>query len=318
VIAEYDALPELGHGCGHNLITVTAVTAACGMAACRRNWQGAFEVIGTPAEEMLAGKSIMADAGAFDHLDACFMTHPAAESMPTARSNALKSFVATFRGKASHAAAAPQNGINALDAAILFFNSANAFRQHLPEDGRIHGIITKGGTSHNVIPELAEIQVGIRSQSEQYLAHLEKRVAAMCRAAAKAIGATCSIRWDRHWYRAFKLNPALDLLLKETYGEAGISLDEAAGRAGRGSVDMANVSQIVPAAHPFFSIVPAGTGDVGLHTREFLHHAATPHAYRQALKAGTAMAVAAARLLTEKPTLKAVKRDFAPTPSEVG
>lgn len=307
VFAEYDALAGLGHGCGHNLITVAALASAAGMAGCRSLWRGQFEVIGTPAEEMLAGKSLMADNGAFNHLDACFMTHPSIESKGSEKSNALKSFVARFRGKAAHAAAAPQDGINALEAAILFFNNINALRQHLREDARIHGIITKGGQALNVIPELAEVHVGMRSQDEQYLVELQDRVVGACRAAAKGVGAKVAISWDKGWYRSFRLNSALDQLLKETYAEAGIALQQETPE-GRGSLDMANVSRIIPAAHPFFNIVPKSVKGVALHTREFLRIADTPHAYRQALKAGTGMALAAVRLLTDSRAMRNIKK----------
>jgi amidohydrolase len=310
VCAEYDALPELGHACGHNLITVTAIAAAAGIAGTRGRWRGQFEIIGTPAEEMHAGKSLMAAAGAFDHLDACFMAHPSTENAATVHSNALKSFTATFRGRAAHAAASPEAGINALDAAVLFYSSLNAMRQHLREDARVHAIITKGGTSHTVIPALAEVRAGVRSNDEAYLDELVKRIAAAGRSAAKAIGARASIRWDRHGYRAFRLNPALEGVLKESYAAAGIRLRDVVDPTRRGSLDMANVSQIVPAGHPFFSIVPKGAAKAALHTPDFRRLANAPHAYSQAVKAGTGMAIAAARLLTEGQVLKAVKRDF--------
>ena len=127
VLAEYDALEGLGHGCGHNLITVAALSAACGMAHFLDGWKGRFEVIGTPAEELLGGKCRMAERGAFDHLDACFMTHPSATSRATMPSNALQSFHAVFHGRAAHAAIAPRDGVNALDAAILFFQHLHIF-----------------------------------------------------------------------------------------------------------------------------------------------------------------------------------------------
>jgi len=309
VLAEYDALPGLGHGCGHNLITTAAITAAAGMAGCRKHWRGQFEIIGTPAEEMWAGKSLMVDRGAFNHLSACFMTHPSIKSRSTGPSNASRSFTARFRGKAAHAAAAPQDGINALDAAILFFNSVHAMRQHLREDARIHGIITEGGQACNVIPELAEVRMCVRGQDEVYLEVLRKRVAAAARSAAKAIGATVSIQWEKHWYRAFRPNPALDTVLQETFRQARIPLPKArSGPEGRGSLDMANVSRVVPAAHPFFGILPKSAKGVAIHTREFLRYADTPLAYRRAVQAGTGMALAAQRLLSERQTLTGIKR----------
>ena len=310
VLAEYDALPEVGHVCGHNLITTAAISAAAGVAGTRASWPGQFEIIGTPAEEMHVGKSPMAAAGAFDHLDACFMTHPSVSSRRTGLSNALRAFKARFRGRAAHAAAAPQLGINALDAAILFFNTVHAMRQHLREDARIHGIITEGGTACNVIPETAAIEVGVRSQDEDYLETLRRQVVRACRSAAAAVGARVTIRWDGHWYRAFRLNDPLDDLLVECYGAAGIRLGRGEASEFRGSLDMGNVSQVVPAAHPFFNIVPRGAAAAGLHTREFAGLANEPASYRAAMKAGTGMALAAVRLLADRKALGLVKRAF--------
>jgi amidohydrolase len=310
VLAEYDALAGIGHACGHNLITIAALAAAAGMAGCRDAWPGRFEVIGTPGEEMLAGKCVMARAGAFDHLDACFLSHPWSRSRIGAGSNALKSFTARFRGRAAHAAAAPQDGINALDAAILTFNALHALRQHLPEDARIHGIITDGGRALNVIPERAEVRVGIRSRDEAYLEVLRQRVVRACRAAARAVGAEVSIRWDRNWYRSLRINEPLDRALAEGFAAAGIRLEPAGATETRGSLDMGNVSRVVPAAHPLFSIFPHGRRPASAHTREFLNQAATAHARREALKAGTGMALTAARLLSDRTVLQQVRRAF--------
>jgi len=308
VLAEYDALEGIGHACGHNLITTAALAAAAGMAGCRELWRGRFEVIGTPAEEMLAGKCVMADRGAFDHLDACFMTHPWTESCITLGSNALRSFTATFHGKAAHAAAAPAEGVNALDAALLFFNAIHAMRQHLREDARIHGIVTEGGRAVNVIPERAQVCIGVRALDERYVADLERRVVRACRAAARSVGARVRIRADPHAYRPFRHNAPLDRLLTECYARAGIELRQGEGMEFRGSLDMGNVSQLVPAAHPFFNIFGKGVQTASPHTRGFLEQAALPYACAEAVKAGEGMALAAARLLSDRGTMRAVKK----------
>jgi len=221
----------------------------------------------------------------------------------------MGSFTATFRGRAAHAAAAPQEGINALDAAILFFGAIHAMRQHLREEARVHGIITKGGQVLNVIPDLAEVRMAVRSHDEDYLTRLQERVERACRAAARAVGAGVSVRWDRHSYRAFRINPALDGILIKSYQQAGIVLRQGTATECRGSLDMANVSQVIPAAHPFFSIFAGGRRAAGLHTRDFARLAGLPHAYRQAGKAGLGMALAAARLLCDCAALGKVKAD---------
>lgn len=297
VIAEYDALAGLGHGCGHNLISVAALAAAAGVRGLKGAWRGTFEVIGTPAEELFAGKGIMADRGAFRHLDACFMVHPTSSDMVTPASNALETVTVCFHGRAAHAAANPEEGINALDAAVIFLNSLNALRQHLREDARIHAIVTDGGRAVNVIPERAEVKAVVRSCDESYLVVLRRRVAQAARGAARAVGARVSLKWDSKGYRAFRVHPELDALLVDTFRQAGIRLGPAGVRESRGSLDMGNVSRVVPAAHPFFSVIPAGSRPLALHTREFLRQVNTPYAYGRALKAGTGMALAALRLL---------------------
>ncbi len=309
VLAEYDALAGLGHGCGHNLISTAALTAAAGVAACGR-LPGQFELIGTPAEETTAGKAAMVAAGAFQHLDAAIMTHPSVENKITVGCTANRRFTATFHGKAAHAAGAPEAGINALDAAILFFNSVNALRQHLREDARIHGIITHGGEAENVIPERAQIRIGVRSLDEGYLGTLRKRVAACCRSAAKAVGGRVTVKWDKHMYRAFRINRALDQVVLTGYETAGIRLRQGDGCEGRGSLDLANVSQIIPAAHPYFGIVPKNREAVALHTRDFLELADRPYAYTAAIQAGTGLAISAVKLLTHPKTLQAVRKAF--------
>ncbi|MBA4388179.1 MAG: hypothetical protein C0404_09375 [Verrucomicrobia bacterium] len=309
VLAEYDALKGLGHGCGHNLISVAAMAAAAGMAACRGRFAGQFEVIGTPGEEGKAGKEDMIRAGAFRHLDACFMTHPSMGNKICIGCTANKMFNVRFKGRSVHAAT-PQEGINALDAAVLFYNSINSLRQHLGEDARVHAIITNGGQAVNVIPELAEVAVCVRSMDEGYLHGLERRVMNAARSAGRAVGASVSIARRGHWYRSFCPNTALDTLLIESYGNAGIALKRGTGKEGRGSLDMANVSKVVPSSHPYFCIVPKNAGKVALHTLEFLQLANARASYEQAIRAGIGMALAVCRLLSEQNLVKQIKKEF--------
>ncbi|OGV65617.1 MAG: hypothetical protein A2498_08895 [Lentisphaerae bacterium RIFOXYC12_FULL_60_16] len=309
VLAEYDALDGLGHACGHNLITVAALSAAVGMAGTRAHWRGRFEIIGTPAEELFAGKGIMADRHAFDHLDACWMTHPSTFNRPIAGANALETLVVQFRGKAAHAAVCPWDGINALDAAVLFINALNAWRQHLHEDARLHAVVRDGGKAVNVIPEQAVVEVVVRSSSEARLDALCRQVRRAARGAGLALGAGVSIRPVKPGYRSFRINAALETVMTEAYNMAGIVFETAKGNETRGSLDMGNVSQIVPASHPFFGIVPAGHTVAALHTRDFMKLANTDYAYQQAMKAGIGMALAAVRLSTDTGAFQAVKQE---------
>ena len=300
VLAEYDALPGLGHGCGHNLISVAAVTSAVIMTKTRELWEGEFCVIGTPAEELYAGKGIMAERGAFSGIDACFMAHPSSSSMMTVPSNALETIIITFKGKAAHAAVNPEDGINALDAAVLFYNSINSLRQHMREDARLHAIITEGGKAVNVIPDTAEVKVVVRSNDEKYLSELKRRVCNAAKSAGKAIGADVLLKEEKPSYRAFKINLWLDNILRETFKLIGIELGMPHAKESRGSLDMGNVSRIIPSAHPFFSIVPKGKKHIPLHTNRFMKQADTNYAYEQAIKAGIAMALAAISLLARR------------------
>jgi amidohydrolase len=310
VCAEYDALPGLGHGCGHNLITVAALAAAAGVAGVPRNWRGTFEILGTPAEEGNCGKGQMVAAGAFGHLDCCYMTHPSNQGVIARGSLANRRATITFRGVAAHAAGAPEQGVNALDAAVLFFNAVNALRQQTREDARLHGILTAGGEATNVIPERAEVRYCARALDNGYLAELMKRVTRCARGAARAIGAKVSVRWNGIGYDPMRINRPLVEVLAAAFADAGMPLQVRSGVEGRGSLDMGNVSQVVPAAHPYFDIVPRGQAKAYGHTREFLRLADTPAAYRKALQAGTAMALAARRLFANRKKLTGIKRAF--------
>ncbi len=313
VCAEYDALPKLGHACGHNLISVVALAAAAGVAGCGLPRNGCFEIIGTPAEEAGCGKGIMADAGAFDHLDVCYMAHPATENLISRGSLAIRGLDMIFKGKSAHAAASPQEGINALDAAVLFLNGMNAMRQHLREDARVHAIISEGGVASNIIPDRAVLRVGVRSLDQEYLRQIEKRTAACARGAAAALGAKVTIRPSKRYYKAMKINPPLVRLLADAMTDAGLAPQVGSGNEGRGSLDMGNVSQVVPASHPYFNIVPKGhSGKVVGHSHEFARLANEPYAYRQAAKTGAALALTAIRLMTQPRTLQDVRGAFKP------
>ena len=309
VLAEYDALAGVGHACGHNLIATAAVTAAVAVAGGSRKWPGRFEVIGTPAEEIWAGKSTMVANGAFDHLDVAFMTHPSSISRKTAPTNAFRSMHAVFRGKPAHAGGCPDRGVNALDAAVQVYVSLSTLRQQLREDTRIHMIIPQGGEVVSVIPERAVIEIGIRNSDEAYLDALQARVTTVCRSAAKCTGTRVSVHWKEHGFRALVVNPPLDAVLAEGYEAAGIRLGPPAPRGNRASLDMGNISRIIPAAHPYFNIFPKGKS-APAHDHAFRRQADTPLAYDRALKAGLGMGLAAIDLLTRPEKLRAIRSEF--------
>ena len=165
-LAEYDALPGIGHACGHNLIAAAALGAGIGTASILDQLSGQIRVIGTPAEEGGGGKRIMVDAGVFEDVDTAMMFHPASKNMVFRGSLASMRFQLEFFGKTAHAAASPQEGVNALDAMILTFNNINALRQHFDLKDRIAGIITHGGDAANIIPGYTSAEFSVRGKNE--------------------------------------------------------------------------------------------------------------------------------------------------------
>ncbi len=265
ILAEYDALPGLGHACGHNVIATAAIGAALALQSVRAALPGVIELIGTPAEEKGGGKAIMVERGVFDHLDAAMMIHPGSKNMVDKGSIASNALVFEFFGKAAHAAAAPDKGINALDACIQTFNAVNALRQHLPPDVRIHGIITHGGEASNIVPAYARAEFGVRAASSDVSLDVVEKVKRCAEAGALAAGATVEIHHLRHYAHRLP-NPTIAKLFAENLKLLGQPVASPAPDERRGSSDMGNVSHVVPAIHPYIAMVP---DDVGAHTPEF-------------------------------------------------
>ncbi len=266
IIAEYDALPEIGHGCGHNLFAATSLGAALTLADIMTGEQspaGTVKVIGTPAEEKGGGKCIMAEAGVFDGLDVALMIHPSSENGLGGRSLALSQYFVSFQGKAAHAAANPEEGVNALAAMINTFNNLNALREHLPSDAYVHGIILEGGTAANVVPDYTEAEFLLRSADENYQEHLISKFKDCARAAALASG--CEVAFDQTEipYRTTKPNRVLEDLFRACFTDLGEPAEEA--KAAKGSSDVGNLSHRVPTIQ---ASVALGT-DASLHSREF-------------------------------------------------
>lgn len=189
ILAEYYALPELGHACGHNIIGTSAIAAGIALSKIIKDLPGRVVVIGTPAEEGGGGKVILLQNGVFEGVDAAMMVHPAGRTMVDRGSLASMRLTIEFKGKASHAAAAPEDGINALEAVILTFNNVNALRLHLKSDARVHGIITNDGSAENVIPEFASAIFSIRAASQAYAQEVLERVIQCAQVAGIATGA---------------------------------------------------------------------------------------------------------------------------------
>ena len=269
VLCEYDALPEIGHACGHNIIATAGLGAGMAAAALAEELGGQVRILGTPAEEGGGGKVFLAERGALDGVDAAMMVHPAGLDLVRMDVIAIHQLFAEYHGEAAHAAAFPQKGRNALDAAVLGYNAVAALRQHIRPDERIHGIFTHAGDKPNIVPKYARSDWYVRSPTLKSLAKLKPRVVACLEAGAAAAGCECTIDWRDPAYA--------DMLDNETIGTAyaanaqvytGRELADPSmvGFPVVGSTDMGNVSYIVPSIHPMIAVAPP---HISIHTPEF-------------------------------------------------
>ncbi len=305
ILAEYDALPELGHACGHNLICTAALGAGFGLAAATGNLPGKALVLGTPAEEGGGGKVLMLERGAFAGVDVAMMVHPASYTLTARPSLTSYRLKVKFVGKAAHAAAAPFEGINALDALIQMFVNIGLLRQQLRDDARVHGIITYGGAAPNIIPDRAEALFSVRATDRAYAKEVLEKVIACARAGATATGATVEHEVTKG-YEAMKPNRPLAVAFGRHLQELGWSVDTPPERARMGSTDMGDVSQALPAIHPYVAIGRDVTG----HTPDFRGAACSPQGFRAMLAAAKAMALTALDVLTNSAFLEEVRADF--------
>ena len=319
VLAEYDALPEIGHGCGHNLIAMAAMGAALGLQANAADLPGRIEIIGTPAEEGGGGKIRLLEAGVFDGIDATLSSHPfsnrtvipAAAPKGESWSLAMVGYRYMFHGRAAHAAAAPEAGINALNAVIHLFTGIDALRQHLRDDVRMHGVITDGGLAPNVVPEFAAANFMLRSRDGQYLSNeVVGKVAAIAEGAAAMTGARLEIEEFYPFYENVQPNVVLAQAVAANIQALGIRLDEPiTGRAGSGaSTDFGNVSQAMPAFELRYAVSET---PVASHTRDMCETAITDLALSNALSVAKALSLTASDLLRDATLVEAAKSEFA-------
>ena len=319
VLAEYDALPEIGHGCGHNLIAMAAMGAALGLQANAADLPGRIEIIGTPAEEGGGGKIRLLEAGVFDGIDATLSSHPfsnrtvipAASPKGESWSLAMVGYRYMFHGRAAHAAAAPEAGINALNAVIHLFTGIDALRQHLRDDVRMHGVITDGGLAPNVVPEFAAANFMLRSRDGQYLSNeVVGKVAAIAEGAAAMTGARLEVEEFYPFYENVQPNVVLAQAMAANIETLGIRLDEpVAGRAGSGaSTDFGNVSQAMPAFELRYAVSET---PVASHTRDMCETAITDFALSNALSVAKALSLTASDLLRDVTLVEAAKSEFA-------
>jgi amidohydrolase len=305
-LAEYDALPKLGHACGHNLIATSALAAGLASRKAINELGGRVMVFGTPGEELYGGKAIMAAAGAFTDVDIAMITHPGGGNLVLMNTLACETLEVSFRGVAAHAAEAPQLGISALEAMIQSFNAINSLRQHIGARERISGIITDGGEAANIIPARAAATFIARAADDPSLDALKKRVIDCFAGAAKATGAKLKYSWGER-YAAMVSNVALGRLFHRNMQSLGRAIRLGDNGILNFSTDVGNVSQLVPTIQPLVSIASSG---VLIHSPQFAAAAATEEALRSLLDAAKAMAMTAVDLLAASDTLEAVWEEF--------
>ena len=310
ILCEYDALPGIGHGCGHNIIAAAGVGAAAALADMMPETGGTLVVLGTPAEEGGGGKILMAQRGAFEAVDAAMMVHPAGMDLAAMPALAFSLVEVEYRGRAAHASAFPHRGINALDALVTAYNAIAQLRQHIRATERIHGIITDGGQAPNVVPERAAGIFCVRAASESQLARLKERVLACFHAGAQATGAQLNLQTLGSDYSDLWTNAPLATAYASNLARLGRTLVDGADLPPSlaGSTDMGNVSKLVPAIHPMIAAAPAG---VPLHSADFARYAGAAEGHRAVIDGAKVLAMTALDVLGNPDLLTAMKAAFA-------
>lgn len=306
ILAEYDALVGLGHACGHNLIAAAAIGAGIALAKLRPKLKGQVQIIGTPAEEGGGGKILLANAGIFDSIDAAMMFHPASKNLVLRPSLASSRLKIEFIGKASHAAAAPEEGINALDALILSFNNIHALRPTFAPKDRVAGIILEGGRAANIIPAYTAADFSIRSLTTKRRDKLVEKVIICAKSAAQAIG--CQVEFKvTHGYREIIPNKVMAGIFASHLESLGRVVSEPDPNERMGSTDMGDISHLVPAIHPYLAIAPE---NIAGHTEEFKQYCIAEAGKQAMLDAAKAMAMTTAELLTRPELLSRAREEL--------
>ncbi|XP_067123762.1 xaa-Arg dipeptidase-like [Centruroides vittatus] len=307
ILCEYDALPKIGHACGHNLIAEAGFAAAVAVKAVLEadsSIGGKLVVFGTPAEEAGGGKIHFVKAGAFDDVDVAMMAHPAKDSIVFQPSIACTDMTAVFEGKSSHASVSPWLAKNALDAAVNTYTSIGLLRQQINPECRVEVVISKGGEVPNVIPSLTEMKFGIRAPVMLEMDELIGRIKTCCQAGAAAAGCNVTIKMDDVIYDSTFFNIPFGKQFKKHADKLGLRFFEHSDIP-NGSTDMGNVSQVVPSIHPMFSI-----GEASEHTVEFTNLAGTKEAHLTTLQVAKAMAFTCIDIFKDKELLNEIKKYF--------
>ena len=316
VLCEYDALPGIGHACGHNVIATAGLGAGMAAAAVAEQAGGRLRIMGTPAEEGGGGKIQMARRGAFEHVDAAMMVHPADADLISMDCIALQQLHVQFHGKAAHAAAAPWDGRNALDAAVLGYINVATLRQHIRPTERIHGVFTNGGDKANIVPAETAMEWIVRSATIESLQPLKERVLTSLQSAATACACTVDHAWHSHTYADMIDNGPMVAAYVVNAARLGRSVVDPAtvGRGVVGSTDMGNISYLVPSIHPMIKVAADG---VPIHSIEFAEWARSADGDKAVLDGAKAMAMTIVDLWTSAELRDATTAAFAGRPPTV-
>jgi amidohydrolase len=308
ILCEYDALPGIGHACGHNVIATAGAGAGAALAAAKEQLpRGRIQVIGTPAEEGGGGKVKLIKGGVFKDVDCAMMIHGFDRTILHQDLLGIVRGHFEFTGKAAHASVDPWAGVNALDACIQTFNAVSMLRQQMRPECRIHGIITHGGSAANIIPEYAAATFYVRAPRLETMWELYGRVVACAEGAAKAAGAGLTVTQPEEVYEPLKRNQTLLDLFAANMRTAGLTEGELLPDR-LGSSDIGNVSQVIPAIQPMIAIAPLGTA---IHSRAFAEAAVAPLARAGLVAAAKAMALTTLDLLADPARVEAAKKEFA-------
>ena len=307
ILAEYDALPKVGHGCGHNIIAASAVGAGIASKPAIDSFGGSVVVLGTPGEEVFGGKIDIVKADVFQGIDVAMMVHPNTRNMVMTQALTCISLDVEFFGKPAHAAAQPHKGVNALEALILAFNSINSLRQHMKGEARIHGIITDGGEAPNIVPAHSAAKFLIRAPDNAYLEELKEKALNCFIGASLATGATLKYDWGNKTYAPMKNNLTLAQLFSNNFELLGRHVESFDPYFGFGSTDMGNVSQVVPSIHPTVAIA---SSEVLIHTPEFASAAVSDGGHKGLLDAAKAIAMTVVDIFSQPEMLDKIRQEF--------
>ena len=307
-LVEYDALPGIGHGCGHNILGATTT----GAGIILRKWideiGGTVYVLGSPAEENFGVKVDMANSGVFDDIDVAMLSHPYSKHQLSGTTAEIVPLRFTFKGKTSHAAGSPEKGINALDGCISLFNMVNALREHIKDSSRIHGVITEGGKAANIVPDLAIADFYVRTPVLGYMDELKEKVINCGKAAALGTGTELEISTYEAIYKGLVTNETMSKVYEKHLKEVGVT-NISDGEVNHGSTDMGDVSQVCPTISTSFAIVPDGEELTG-HTVEFGQATLTDVAYKGMEDSIYALVATAVDIIQDEELLQNVKDEF--------